>query len=49
MKPFEEYLLEELTKAAEKRDECSIQLNIAQKEYEAIRAAYQAFMRSKEA
>jgi hypothetical protein len=42
MKHIEEYLLEEMSKAIEKKQELELQLMIAEREYESIRAAYRA-------
>ena len=42
MKHIEEYLLEEMSKAIEKKQELELQLMIAEKEWESIRAAYRA-------
>lgn len=42
MKHVEEYLLEQMAAAIEKKQELELQLLIAEKEYEAIRAAYRA-------
>lgn len=42
MKHIEEYLLNEMAAAIERKQEAELQLIIAEKEYEAIRAAYQA-------
>lgn len=44
MKHIEKYLLEEMSKAIEKKQELELQLLIAEKEYESIRAAYRAHM-----
>ena len=43
MKHIEDFLFEELSKAIEKKNEIEVQLLIAEKEYQAVRAAYQAY------
>lgn len=43
MKQFEDLLLEEMSRAIEKKQELELQLMIAQKEYEAAQAAYRAY------
>ena len=44
MEHIEAFLLDEMSKAIEKKQELELQLLIAEKEYEAIRAAYRAHM-----
>lgn len=43
MKQVENFLLEEMSKVIEKKQELELQLILAEKEYEAIRAAYKAY------
>lgn len=43
MKRFEDLMLEEMAKAMEKKQELELQLMIAQKEYDALQAAYRAY------
>lgn len=42
MKHIEDFLLEAMGKAIEKKQEAQLQLMIAEQEYEAIQAAYRA-------
>lgn len=43
MKPIEDFLLQEMSKAIQKKQELELQLILAEKEYAAIRAAYKAY------
>lgn len=43
MKRIEDLLLEEMSKAIEKKAEAELQLIIAEREYKALQAAYKAF------
>ena len=43
MKHVEEFLLEEMTKAIEKKQELELQLLLAEEEYKSLRAAYRAY------
>lgn len=41
---MEKFLLEEMAKAMEKKQELELQLMIAEKEYKALKAAYNAYI-----
>jgi hypothetical protein len=44
MKRIDDYLLEQMGAAIEKKQELELQLMIAEKEYQAIQAAYRAYV-----
>lgn len=48
MKHIENYLLTELAAAIEKKQQAELELMIAEKEYEAIQAAYRALKQHQE-
>jgi uncharacterized protein (DUF3084 family) len=43
MKHIEDFLFEEMEKAKAKKNELELEFAIAEKEYQALRAAYQAY------